>query len=105
MSNINSDVFKTPKPAEALNGMPGMTPQNPAQVQEGVVNYSDYKCRIFRGNIGDEASLTDLASAENILTKSLNGNGEIILIDRATQAFENNYWIVLTYLEKSPLAD
>ena len=100
MSSVNSDVFKTPTAREEIGGMPGMTPDNPTNVSE--VNYSEYNCKIFRGNIGDESDLDDLIMAESILTRGLNGNGEVIIIDRSTQAFESNYWIVITYLEKSP---
>lgn len=96
---LNTDVFRQPdEMAPKTGAMPGMLPGLDAAAAEGR-NLGEYVCRIFRGNIGGD-EMEDLAMVESILTRGLAGNGDIIIVDRATQIFESNYWIILTYLEK-----
>ena len=60
---------------------------------------SAYTCKIYRGNIAGN-DLTELATIESILSRGLAGKGDIVIIDKATQSFEDNYWVIITYLEK-----
>lgn len=95
---LNKDVFKQPEELVTENtSLPGFIPETVGEAKGR--DLSEYVCRIYRGNIGGD-SLEDQGMLENIMTRGLAGNGEVIIVDRATQSFEDNYWIVLTYLEK-----
>lgn len=99
-SGMNKDVFRQPEEVSKKPGaMPGMIPGLEGVSQANGRDLTDYICRIYRGNLGG-AEVDDQAMVESILTRGLAGNGDIIIVDRATQAFEDNYWVILTYLER-----
>lgn len=94
----NKDVFKQ---ADEID----KKVQDMPTISAGIENttrgkdLSEYTCRVYRGNIGGD-SLEDQAMIESILTRGLSGSDDVVIIDRDKQSFEDNYWIIITYLEK-----
>lgn len=94
----NKDVFKQADDIDKkVQDMPTITSfvENTSRGKD----LSEYVCKVYRGNIGGD-SLGDQQMIENILTRGLSGSDDVVIIDRDKQSFEDNYWIIITYLEK-----
>ena len=75
------------------NSIPGMFSANSAEM--GVTS-AKYRMRILKADVSD---LEDLCLLEDILTRGIDGK-DIVIMDKATHAFNESYWVIITYLEK-----
>jgi len=62
-------------------------------------DHSGYTAKYIKANIDDP---TEMAELQLIETRGIDGNDEIILLDRDKFTFMQNYYIILHYLEKRP---
>jgi hypothetical protein len=81
---MNIEQFESP--------MPGMIPS----ASSGAVSSSKYRVRCLKADISDFEGVTQL---EDILTRGLDGK-DIVIVEKATHAFNESYWVIVTYLEK-----
>lgn len=80
---MNIEQFESPPPGILPGDNKGITSAN-------------YRVRYYTANLSDLEQITML---EDILTRSLDGKN-IVVIDKDKYSFQNNYFVVVTYLEK-----
>lgn len=84
--------------------MPGiMTQEYPVpSISDKMKNKSEldgYSYHILKAEADDPVAMSEL---QLILTRSINGTGDVVLMDKDKFTFMDRYFIVLTYLEKNP---
>lgn len=78
---------------ENETAIPGMVPGSGAGPK---IDSSTFKYRCMTANLMD---LGETSLLEEIMTKSLDGK-DIVLVERDKFSFQNNYYVVLIYLER-----
>lgn len=68
----------------------------PGSSQPGSLNPKDYRVRYFKANLSDAG---DLGMLELLETEALEGTNKILL-SKDKFSFQDNFFIVITYLEK-----
>lgn len=72
------------------------TPEMIPTTTNSGVSSSNYRIRCIVCNLTD---IGETAILEDILTKGLDGK-EIVILEKDKYSFQNNYFMVVTYLEK-----
>ncbi len=73
--------------------LPGMISEGK---NSGVVSSEKYAVRYYVANLSDMTMISEL---ERILTKGLDGN-QIVILEKDKYSFQDQYFVVVTYLEK-----
>lgn len=88
-----------------LDGLPGLATQE-SQIpeftgkksQEGSINPNDYSVKYLQACISDLEQVTML---QDIETRGIRPGSGIVILGRDKFMFNNDYFIVLTYLQKN----
>lgn len=76
------------------NSLPGMVPGTKAA--NGGVSSENFAVKFYHANLMDISQVSEL---ERILTRGLDGK-DIVIIEKDKYSFQENYFVVVTYLEK-----
>lgn len=61
--------------------------------------YSNYSVKYIKANMDE---MGDMGALQEILTRSINGSGDIVVLSRDKFAFMDKMFLIVEYLEKRP---